>query len=87
MGEVELAAPYRLETAQKKTKYGQTWKTLFWALRQRLLDEKGWHSVCQADECTLHIYYLYYSDWDKSSYIFITDSTPQLVAVNSYLIS
>ena len=30
MGEVELVAPYRLETAHEKTKYGQTWKALFW---------------------------------------------------------
>ena len=75
MGLVELTAPYCLETAQKK-KYGQTCKALFWALRQRILDEKGWHhNVCQADECTLHKYYLCYSDWDKSSYVFINDST------------
>ena len=40
-GEVKLAASYRLETAQKKAKYRQTWKTLFLALRQRLADGKG----------------------------------------------
>ena len=63
MDEVELAVPYRLET-EKKTKYGQTWKALFWALRQRLLDKKGWyHNVCEADECTLHIYYIPMLEW------------------------
>ena len=64
VGEVELAAPYRLETAQKKTKYGQIWKAFFWALRERLLHEKGWyHNVCQASKCTLHICYIPVLEW------------------------
>ena len=77
MGEVELEAPYHLKTAQKKIKYGLTWKTLFWAPRQRLVDRKSWHdNTCQADKCTLYIYYIpILEDWDKSSYVFINDST------------
>ena len=68
MGQAELAAPYRLTTAKKKkTKYGQTWKPLFWVLRERILDEKGWHhNVCQADE----VHYIYISpmlEWLKQT--------------------
>ena len=37
---MELAASYRLKTAQKKAKYGQTWKTWFWALRKSIVNEK-----------------------------------------------
>ena len=51
-----IAAAYRLETAQRKQNMD---KLEDFVLRERLVYEKGFHyNVGQADECTLHIYYL-----------------------------
>ena len=45
-------------------------------MRQRLVDEEVLHhNAGHVDECTLNIYYLCYSDWDRGSYVFINDST------------
>ena len=52
---LNIVAAYLLETAQKKQNID---KREDFVQRGRLVDEKGWHHVCQADECTLHIYYL-----------------------------
>ena len=60
-----IATAYPLERAQKKRPKKQNIDKLDedFVLRERLVDEKGWHhNVCQADEYTLHIYYLCYSD-------------------------
>ena len=63
MAEVKLAVPYRLET-EKKQNMDKLGRLCSEHWDKGLLDEKGWyHNVCQADECTLHIYYIPVLEW------------------------